>query len=147
MKLRVLKRSSSSAVLTSGDSTTFPASSDSLENPKMSGNPRYSGNNFFSLIKTPRASTRKAASDTKGSEISLSLVIHATGLRSTTRMSISVGNFRTTWTSSTWGSCCMRSWTRARFTLKMFSPSCRSATFKTCSRCNVPSVCSSIVFN
>jgi len=27
------------------------------------------------------------------------------------------------------------------------SPSRRSATFKTCSRCNVPSVCSSIVFN
>src|SRR5947207_6438579 len=79
---------------------TFPASSNSLEHPEMSGNPRYSGNNFFSFIKTPRPSTRKAASDTNGSETCFSPVIHATGFRSTTRMSISLGNLRTTSTSS-----------------------------------------------
>jgi len=95
-KLRALRRSSSSAFFASGDSMTFPASSASLEHPRISGSPRYSGNNFFCFIKTPRASTKKAASDANGSEISFSLVIQATGFRSTTRISISPGNFRTT---------------------------------------------------
>src|SRR5437762_7864009 len=82
MKLRVPKRSSSSAVLASSDSTTFPASSNSLEHPEMSGNPRYSGNNFFSFIKTPRPSTRKAASDTNGSETCFRSEEHTSELQS-----------------------------------------------------------------
>ena len=74
------------------DDNFAPASSDSLVQPMISGRPRYSGNNFFSFIRTPRASTRKATSDAKGSEISFSLVIQAIGLRSTMWMSISAGN-------------------------------------------------------
>ena len=93
MKLPVLKRSNSSAAFASVESTIFPASSDSLVHPEISGSPRYSGNNFFSFIKTPRPSTRKAASEAKGSETSLSLVIQAIGLRSMIRMSISAGKF------------------------------------------------------
>ena len=38
--------------------------------PVITGRPRYSVSNFFSFIRTPRASTRKAASEAKGSEIS-----------------------------------------------------------------------------
>ena len=140
MKLRVLSRNNSSAALASGDPTVFPASSDSLAQPKISGSPKYSGSNFFSFIKTPRASTRKAASDANGSAICFSLVIQPIGLRSTIRMSISAGSFRVTSTSSTCGNSCNRSCTRPRFTRKIFSPSRNSATLRICSRCNVPSV-------
>ena len=83
-----------------GPDTNFKLHVFSLAHPEISGNPKYSGSNFFSFIKTPRASTRKAKSDANGSEISFSLVIHATGFRSTTRISISEGNFRTICTSS-----------------------------------------------
>src|SRR5437764_14902907 len=50
MKLRVLSRNNSSADLASGDWTILPASSDSLAQPRISGSPRYSGNNFFSFL-------------------------------------------------------------------------------------------------
>src|SRR6266850_882889 len=94
MKLAVLNRNSSSAAFASNDPTVFPGSSDSLVHPVISGRPRYSGNNFFSFIRTPRASTRKATSDANGSEICLSEVIQAIGLRSTIRISISPGGFQ-----------------------------------------------------
>ena len=81
-RLRVLIRNRSRAAFASNDSTIFPTSSDSLEHPKISGNPRYSGNNCFSFIKTPRPSTRKACSEAKGSTICFSLVIQASGFRS-----------------------------------------------------------------
>ena len=111
MKLAVLRRNSSKADFASNDSTIFPGSSDSLVHPVINGRPRYSGNNFFSFIRTPRASTRKATSDAKGSEICLSDVIQAIGFRSTIRMSISPGSLRVTCTSSTCGSCWRLSWT------------------------------------
>jgi len=42
---------------------SFPASSDSLEHPTISGSPRYSQQFFFVSFKTPRAPTKNAASE------------------------------------------------------------------------------------
>ena len=63
----------------------MPGTSASLEQPVIRGRARYSGSNFFSFIRTPRASTRKAASEAKGSATVFSLVIQAIGLRSVMR--------------------------------------------------------------
>ena len=109
---------------------TFPASSDSLEQPVINGRPRYSGNNFFSFIRTPRAPTKKATSDANGSVISVS--------RSdpSHRLSFHDANIDLRWVifrpsrlhRPGEAVVCDRARSPG-LTLKMFAPSCRSAVF------------------